>query len=143
MEHTKEEILEGNRILAEFMELKVITMTGSTGKVSKHYAALPEPLILIPVGRESLLHYHKSWDWLMPVIDKINAMGKEYSLAIFKTYVSLTVEKGGKVFKDFSFAYSEYITVNQTGKEAAFRLLTRFITWHNESISPKNLVDSK
>lgn len=87
--------------------------------------------------------YTNSWDWLFPVIDKINGMGKEYSLAIFKTYVSLTVEKGGKVYKDFSFAHSEYITANQTGKEATYKLIIKFIKWENENNLKKSLEISK
>lgn len=96
-------------------------------------------------GTENSLRwfYDTSWDSLMPVIDKINGLGKEYSIAIFKTYISCTVEKGGKVYKDFSFAHSEYITSTQTSKEAAFKLVVKFIMWYNENILVKNLLVSK
>ena len=71
-------------------------------------------------------------------------MGKAYSLAIFKNYISLTVEKmGSKFYKDFSFSHAEYITGDQTGKEAAFKLLVKFVKWHNENKSDINLVESK
>ena len=81
-------------------------------------------------------NYSNSWDWLFPVIDKINGMGKEYSFATFKTYVSLTVEKSvNKMYKDFSFAHAEYITANQTSKEAAYKLLVKFVVWHNEHVT--------
>ncbi len=139
MNLTQEEIVEGNKLFAEFMNLKVVTFNGLVSGSSKHYAALQDPLITVKVGNEGTLYYHKSWDWLFPVIDKINDMGKGYSFAIFKTYVSLTVEKGGKIFKDFSFAYSEYITAEQTGKVAAFKLLVRFIKWHNEQVLTNKL----
>lgn len=89
------------------------------------------------------LIFHESWDWLFPVITKINGLGKEYSFAIFKTYVSLTVERGGKFYKDFSYAYSEYITSEQSALEAAFRLVIRYIIWHNENNSKKDLELSK
>ena len=83
------------------------------------------------------LRFHESWDWLFPVITKINGLGKEYSFAIFKTYVSLTVEKGGKFYKDFSFAFSEYVTSEQTTLEAAFKMVVRYIKWHEENILTK------
>lgn len=81
--------------------------------------------------------YHNNWEWTMPVVDTINNMGKAYGLAIFKTYVSLTVEKAGqnKFHKDFGFAHSEYITAEQTGKVAMFKLLVKFVKWHNEQES--------
>ena len=78
--------------------------------------------------------YPYSWDWLMPIADKINGMGKEYGLAIFKTYIALTVEKsnGNKYVKNYPFSHSEYISQTQTGKEAMFNLLVKFVKWYNE-----------
>jgi hypothetical protein len=76
--------------------------------------------------------YHSSWDWLMPVIRKINGMGKEYQFTIFKTYVSCTVERGGKFYKDFSFSHAEYITEEQSDITAAYNLVVKFIEWYNQ-----------
>lgn len=133
----KEDILEGNKLFAEYLGLKIIESTNLLGHKNLFYAALPNPLIVVAVGSEDRLLYHESWDWSMPVVDKINGLGKEFSLAIFKNYVSLTVEKGGKVYKDFSFAHAEYITAEQTGKEATFKLIVKFIKWYNENIIKK------
>jgi hypothetical protein len=129
-----QEITEGNKLIAEFM--------GKSGNVDFHDGKGYVPIYWyngIHGGhktpyKEDELEYHKSWDWIMPVIDKINGMGKEYNFAIFKTYVSLTIEKSSKVYKDFSFAYSEYITSTQTGKEAAYKLIVKFVKWENEII---------
>ena len=126
MNLTKEEIFEGNKLIAGFIGYFDKTIEFCKRKDIPYN--WEEDLVEL----NSLLYYN-SWDLIMPVIDKINGLGKEYSFAIFKTYVSLTVEKGGKVYKDFSFAYSEYITSEQTGKEAAFKLIVKFIKWYNES----------
>lgn len=75
------------------------------------------------------LDYNESWDLMMPIFDAINSKGKEYNFVIFKNYVSLTVEKDSKFFKDYHFAYSENITSEQTGKEAIFKLIVKFIKW--------------
>lgn len=74
--------------------------------------------------------YNRSWEWLMPVIDKINNLGKEYNFTIHKTYCSCSVEKGGKMYKDFHFAHSE---IKYVGKEvdAAYKLVVKFLTWYN------------
>lgn len=125
---TKEEILEGNKLIAVFM--------------GDYFDTGLEPSYYIRYNKEYKLEdsqFHCSWDWIMPVVDKINGMGKAYSFAIFKSYVSLTVEKGGKVFQDYSFAYSEYITQTQTGKEAAFKLLVKFVKWENENLLKSEL----
>ena len=43
---------------------------------------------------ESHLEFHKSWDWLMPVIDKIESMG--YTFNINKCFVNI-VSKDNKI----------------------------------------------
>lgn len=85
--------------------------------------------------------YNTSWDLLHIIIDIINAKGKAYNFIIFKNYIALTVEKDSKFFKDFHFAHSEYITSEQDGKTAAYKLILKFIKWDNENKLGKNLVD--
>jgi hypothetical protein len=119
MKHTEAEILEGVCLLAKF---------------DRHprfddYSSERQDNVIRNTP------YHESWDLMFGLIDKINGLGKAYSFATFKTYISLTVEKSGnKMYKDFSFAHAEYITAEQTSKEAAFKLLVRFIKWHNEHV---------
>ena len=67
---------------------------------------------------------------IMPMIRKVNSLSKGIQFAIFKTYVSCTVETGGKFYKNFSFSHSEYITENQTDIEAMVKLLDRFVSWY-------------
>ena len=82
--------------------------------------------------------YDMSWDLMMPIIDIINSNGKGYNFVIFKNYISLTIEKDSKFFKDFRFAYSEYITQEQTGKEACFKLLIKYTLWEIANKEQKN-----
>ncbi len=53
------EIIEGNKLIAEFMEVKIGVDT---------YMYRPGVTDLL---REDHLSYHSSWDWLMPVVEKI------------------------------------------------------------------------
>jgi len=73
------------------------------------------------------------YNYIMPVIRKINDLDKATQFAIFKTYVSCTVEKGGKFYKDFSFSHAEYITSEQSDIEACWKLVIKFINWYNEN----------
>jgi len=84
------------------------------------------------IGLEENLRYDLSWDFLMPVIRKINTLNKATQFAIFKTYISCTVEKAGKFYKDFSFSHAEYITDEQTDLQAAYKMVTKFVNWYNE-----------
>lgn len=131
---TPEEI-EGNKIIAEFVGGKevdwfcerVIIIPFSDDLTLNNYITKAKAYML-----DYEIKFHDSWDWTMPVVNKINDMGKAFSLAIFKNYISLTVEKGGKFYKDFHFSHAEYITNEQTAKQAIFKLLVKFIKWYNE-----------
>jgi hypothetical protein len=78
--------------------------------------------------------YDTSWDSLMPVIRKINSLNKATQFAIFKTYVSCTVESGGKFYKHFSFSHAEYITQEQSDIQAAWKLVAKFVIWYQENM---------
>ena len=125
---TNEEIKQGNKVIADFMNVKL------EGSERNGFFYMGEG---VPTPFTSHLGYHASWDWIMPVIRKINGLGKEYSLAIFKNYVSCTVEKGGKFYKDFSFSHAEYITSEQNDITAAFKLVVRFVEWYNVNVKVK------
>lgn len=79
-----------------------------------------------------------SWDEIHSAIDELNAIGKEVNFTIFKTYSSLTVEAGGKFVKNYNYAHAEYVTSEQTSKEATFNLIIHF----NVNYIGKNLVES-
>lgn len=116
-----EDLVDKKRMVAIFM--------GGVKSTSFNCEAWDMPTM---AGLQYVLYYDSSWDWLMPVIRKINGLGKEYQFTIFKTYVSCTVEKGGKFYKDFSFSHAEYITNEQSDIQAAFNLVIKFIEWYNQ-----------
>lgn len=124
-------IVKDNCSVANFMEYEVAGTASDTGEALAYYLPEDHPTHTGMIGADVLM-FHLSWDWLMPVIDKINDMGKSHHFAIFKTYYSMTVEKGGKVYKDFSFAHSE---IKYKGKEieGAYKLVVKFIQWHNQN----------
>lgn len=136
---TELEIFNSNKLIAEFMGVK---------PCKKH----PDKQCFLTIKDNKhsnlqyfhLLKYHKSWDWLMPVIDKIE---------------SLDLRKNGYDFPKVKFlgdhveifAYSEYRSdyvywkewmdiagnwhkhVHQTNSkiEAAYQVVVEFIKWYN------------
>lgn len=89
----KEEIIEGNKLIAEFMgwELWESIFDGFGFNVD------PE---IIPDARNDHSNFHKindlrfnsSWDWLMPVIEKIEELGS-YQVCGIKCYESITISR--------------------------------------------------
>jgi hypothetical protein len=66
---TKEQIIEGNKLIAEFMG-------------TKRGAKYIDPACSVVGEAEFLcdekdLEYHLSWDWLMPVVEKIETLGSQ------------------------------------------------------------------
>lgn len=68
------EILEGNKLIAEFMGYELV------GKKSLRFRYWEKPLndefgsVDVLCSEDKLL-YHSSWDWLMPVVEKMEVMG--------------------------------------------------------------------
>lgn len=75
------------------------------------------------------LIYHESYDWLMPVVHRINSfIGTEVS--IFKTYNSISVKTSNKNKIDYRFADSTIIDVLNP-ISSLFELVVKYVMWYN------------
>jgi len=118
---TQEEILEGNKLIAKFMGGKLIK--------NKYTGNLFSDLIVYGINSNVLFHenklqYHSSWDWLMPVVEKIE-----------KTIINdmdITIEiQHNTCFLNGNFpaVYSE----SKTKLESTFICIVKFIKWYNKN----------
>ena len=99
----------GNKLIAEFM---------------KH---LPQDEMVNEKRRELGVvekNYHTSWDWLMPVIEKIHIdrKVKEVSIRPGRTRIWL---------KEFSYIQSPCLPENNSITECWLAVI-KFIIWHNQ-----------
>lgn len=90
---------ENNKLIAEFMGLVIIT----------------DGISLFDTNYKPLKHYHSSWDWLMPVIDKI------YSSDEYFKYKNTLGQ-----FNDGIFINTKFITVTHES-------VVEFIKWYNKN----------
>lgn len=111
-----EKIKEGNRVIAEFMGMKrhnhasYITWEHEKGK---HIF-------------ESVLQYNSSWDWLMPVVEKIESLG--YIFAMQSNTVVITSPKSKKPH------YKNLYKNDGIKKiECVFIAIVAFINWYNQN----------
>lgn len=105
---TNEEILEGNKLIAEFMgfefnKSKIIYDPTDTNPEGK--------LIGYPLSN---LKYHSSWDWLIPVIDKIHSSNY---------YVDYYLSELGQ--------FNNGVHINTKFIEVSFDSVIEFIKWYN------------
>lgn len=104
-------IEEKNRIIAEFMG----------GVFSDTYNSAPKNIPVFGLDANSVekLKYHSSWDWLMPVVQKINSL---YNPRIYKAY-----EERPSAWDVID------LTITNTIDEV-FDSIFQFITWYNSQI---------
>lgn len=112
---TNEEIIENNKLIAEFMGVKL------GEHLFSWRIGCTEPL------KEEHLNYDSSWNWLMPVWVKIQNWGKRefgiyWEQSICETFVTISTTKANK-FK--------LIWVNSGDIKDVYYVVTEFIKWHN------------
>lgn len=103
---TNEKILENNKLIAEFMNLKLYNENENGWRT------------LIS------LHYHESWNWLMPVWIKINGLYK--CIQIKEDYVKMDVRHKNSLSRT-----SKYNKYGEIG--ALYRTVIEFIKWYNQN----------
>jgi len=104
----EKEILENNKLIADFMGVKIGVESYSWR------SGCTEPL------QERHLNYHASWGWLMSVLEKIdNIDGGAYQTIIYSVSCHIIVDK------DTSFM--------GTGKkiDAVYQAVIDFVNWNN------------
>jgi len=137
-----EEILEGNKLIAEFMGYKPCfshiidkynytqTVDGFliTGKCNagNHQEDEYENFAI------KHLIFHYSWDWLMPVVEKIESIS-ELSLNR-KCNFHVTIEKHQCVIMwGISFTISDIYDYNNSKISTVYKSVIEFIKWYNEN----------
>ena len=115
---TQEEIL-GNKLIAEFMGIVPIVETN--GIVYKD----------TNTGHIMLIKYHSSWDWLMPVVEKI----EDGNYAVIITQNVCTIRAcimGDTTIR--AYQNGNYLTPN-TKLSNTWLAVIQFIKWYNEKFS--------
>lgn len=109
-------IEEGNKLIAGFMGHKV-----SYGL---------EKAMLISTGdiNYTPVKYHKSWDWLMPVVEKIDKdFSKNFEVIIYSA--SCYIHK----WNEDKQVYDTFISGVGKKIDAVYGAVIEFIKWYNEN----------
>lgn len=103
---------EGNKLIAEFMGFTRKDRPIPSGGW-KHWHIKP-----FGYFEDEQLLYHSSWDWLMPVVEKIESIGNYgyYEVDIFGNCCDI----GGKIE-----------TTGITKIDAVFKAVVQLIQWYN------------
>ena len=143
---TKEEILEGNKLIAEFLGYIYVPYTaGHSGRphgwVLKNYKLIDKKTPKLFLGRTAKdLLYHKSWDWLMPCVEKIEHLKEDvYSLGRIEINshhcrISSLCKNQPYIIVGCYKESPEKVKTNSK-LEAVYLAVITFIKWYNEKFS--------
>ena len=117
-----ENIIEGNKLIAEFMKIKI----DHNGRYKAGYNSL-------------YMKYNCSWDWLMPVVEKIEHLFEtDNTLPLFDINSHFCrFSLGHHEIKEYKqWIYGCYITSPEENKcstkiDAAWNVCVEFIKWYN------------
>jgi hypothetical protein len=117
------ETIENNKLIAEFMGMEL-------GDDKTMYFDDAENLH--PPTPIDQLKYHESWDWLMPVVEKINntkdSFGNKYDFQIGNGYVWVDQHIGDRIF----FSGNQINHREESMISKGYRGVVNFIKWYNE-----------
>ena len=100
--------IDNNKLIAEFMELKY--------KRGAYYDEYNKE----KVKQDSNLKFHSSWDWLMPVVEKIENINEWVRVEITNNSIIITY-----------MGYNK-ITHGKTKIKTVYKAVVEFIKWYNK-----------
>ncbi len=129
----EKEIIDGSKLISEFIAanqykgeydlfstttlMDVFSNISAEDADAKHYFTPNE------------MQFHKSWDWLMPVVEKIEDFhnGIEYQVVIYEDEVEI-IKKGNTHWQTII-----NISADGSGKlQNTYKAVVEFIKWFNE-----------
>lgn len=132
--------IEGNKLIAEFMGYYVTEFNGMYHFVRKEKKK-PEHLNQVWEFRLEESKYHESWDWLMPVVEKIESLrfnGKEDEDDV-EWQFSVEIKNGGcvihrDVLPQYHGTTEDFLKLYDCDKtdklKSTYEAVTQFIQWY-------------
>lgn len=115
---------QGNKMIAEFMEW---TIEPGMEKESNPYYNQPYKVGYLPqMILLSELKFNSSWDWLMPVVDKIESIDSCTYEVMLKYAIAFVCDKG------LHSSPPVVRAIGSTRIETAYNLVVQFIQWYNQ-----------
>lgn len=121
------DIIENNKLIASFMGAK--DHEYSSLNLSKELTFVPFHGVVrndtIETGKGTIMKYHKSWDWLMPVVEKIESLDFVVQIHLGSCFI--------KTQDQFIAFKGKYVAKSQ-GKikiDNVYNAVIEFINWYN------------
>ena len=128
---TTEEIIAGNKLIAEFLGWELTPRTLENGWKFIWWERDDETRSN-PKGRRQLcydtsLQYHSSWDWLMPVVEQFE---NDLNMVVVILNKSCSIIPQGKTQ---SKSITKGYLTGETKIEGVWKAVVEFIKWYNSN----------
>jgi len=114
-------MIENNKLIAEFMGCKVTIFKGK-----EYIRLINEPYVYMTNGMDEPddMLFHESWDWLMPVVEKIEKLG------FFVTIRTVVGNQTKCVICNYKqTTYLDYVDFDKI--TVTYQNIIKFIKWYN------------
>ena len=128
-----DDLLENNKLIAEFFGLKYdkpskFKVLDGNIPIKGYYEANDESIFILNeyyegVVEENSMLFHKSYDWLMPVVEKISSINDNVFWIII----------GGDNEVGFNNNTGVRNDIEYNGIESIYQKVVEFIKWYNEN----------
>ena len=109
--------MESNKLIAEFMGYEVLYRPNSNGFIELSETELCDV---------DDLQYHKDWNWLIPVVEKIESLGYTFE----KNFQRIDKDWQCLIVKGNDILYQEF---NTDSRIACYQVVVRFINEYNRT----------
>lgn len=136
-------IEEGNKLIAEFMDVKHITGINNR----KLWANIVPECVMERYSDDYCLKYtdecnewqykfDKSWEWLMPVVEKIDKLGYDVEINSGLRRINIRTTDFGYMEKvpeyNEEFRGNSSLYADLTPIQCVYQAIVEFIQWYNE-----------
>lgn len=121
----EKEIMEGNKLIAEFMKMELETIYHEEG-TDYNWTNSPKSLNWYS---QSCPPFDCCWDWLMPVVEKIESLSYPEGYTVSINMNTCVVKKEN--FETNFVAERLVSTISYNKIESVFEAVIQFITWYN------------
>ena len=109
--------MENNKLIAEFMGMNY----GDPNDNSVMIQMTPQGNEVVPINS---MEYHSSWEWLMPVVDKIESLGYEFFIVEDRIKIAHNTDHSTETIIDFTLGGSK--------RDATYQAVVEFIKQYND-----------
>ena len=128
----EKEVLENNKLIAKFMEFPINSKQVMYDTRIYYDISKLNLYNMVSMACEDQFSFHKSWDWLMPIVEKIESF--IFNKPESDTYYNVQI-LGGCYVMIISNNGDELITSDsgQSKLECTYLAVVEFIKWYNET----------